>query len=54
VSLLQKLIPICALQAAMEGYEVKTLEEVAPRLIFLLPLPAVVMSLGQHMEMMKD
>jgi adenosylhomocysteinase len=37
--------PICALQAAMEGYEVKTLDEAAPIGDIFVPLLAVAMSL---------
>ena len=47
--------PICALQAAMEGYEVKTLEEVAPVAdIFVTATGCCDVITGQHMEMMKD
>ncbi|MDD4091830.1 MAG: adenosylhomocysteinase [Smithellaceae bacterium] len=47
--------PICALQAAMEGYEVKTLEEVAPMAdIFVTATGCCDVITGRHMEMMKD
>ena len=47
--------PICALQAAMEGYEVKTLEEVAPLGdIFITATGCCDVITGRHMEMMKD
>jgi adenosylhomocysteinase len=47
--------PICALQAAMEGYEVKTLEEVAPiGDIFVTATGCCDVITGKHMEMMKD
>ncbi|MDZ4163501.1 MAG: adenosylhomocysteinase [Smithellaceae bacterium] len=47
--------PICALQAAMEGYEVKTLEEVAPEGdIFITATGCCDVITGRHMEMMKN
>jgi adenosylhomocysteinase len=47
--------PICALQAAMEGYEVKILEEVAPVAdIFVTATGCCDVITGRHMEMMKD
>jgi adenosylhomocysteinase len=47
--------PICALQAAMEGYEVKTLEEVVPRGdIFVTATGCCDVITGRYMEMMKD
>jgi len=47
--------PICALQAAMEGYEVNTLEEVAPMGdIFVTATGCCDVITGRHMEMMKD
>jgi adenosylhomocysteinase len=47
--------PICALQAAMEGYEVKTLEEAAPYAdIFVTATGCCDVITGKHMEMMKD
>ncbi len=38
--------PICALQAAMEGFEVKPVEDALPKATSMLPLPATVTSLG--------
>ena len=38
--LVTEIDPICALQAAMEGFRVVTMEEAAPLVIFLLPVPA--------------
>jgi adenosylhomocysteinase len=47
--------PICALQAAMEGYEVKTLEEVLPvGNIFITATGCCDVVTGKHMEKMKD
>ncbi len=47
--------PICALQAAMEGYEVKTIEEVAPMAdIFVTATGCCDVITGEHMEKMKD
>jgi adenosylhomocysteinase len=47
--------PICALQAAMEGYEVKTLDEAAPIAdIFVSATGCCDVITGRHMEMMKD
>ncbi len=47
--------PICALQAAMEGYEVRTLEEVAASGdIFVTATGCCDVITGKHMEMMKD
>jgi adenosylhomocysteinase len=47
--------PICALQAAMEGYEVKTLEEVASLGdIFVTATGCCDVITGKYMEMMKD
>lgn len=47
--------PICALQAAMEGYEVKTLEDVAPMAdIFVTATGCCDVITGKHMESMKD
>lgn len=47
--------PICALQAAMEGYEVKTLEEVASLGdIFITATGCCDVITGKHMEMMKN
>jgi adenosylhomocysteinase len=47
--------PICALQAAMEGYEVRTLEEVAAiGDIFVTATGCCDVISGKHMETMKD
>jgi len=47
--------PICALQAAMEGYEVRTLDEVATTGdIFVTATGCCDVITGKHMEMMKD
>ncbi len=47
--------PICALQAAMEGYEVKTMEDVvAVGDIFVTATGCCDVITGQHMEMMKN
>ena len=47
--------PICALQAAMEGYEVRTLEDVASIAdIFVTATGCCDVITGRHMEMMKD
>ncbi|OGP86695.1 MAG: adenosylhomocysteinase [Deltaproteobacteria bacterium RBG_19FT_COMBO_43_11] len=47
--------PICALQAAMEGYEVKTLEEVLNSGdIFITATGCCDVITGRHMEKMKD
>jgi len=47
--------PICALQAAMEGYEVRTLEEVASAAdIFVTATGCCDVITGRHMEKMKD
>ncbi|MDI6741289.1 MAG: adenosylhomocysteinase [Smithella sp.] len=47
--------PICALQAAMEGYEVKTLEDVvSDGDIFVTATGCCDVITGRHMEMMKD
>jgi adenosylhomocysteinase len=47
--------PICALQAAMEGYEVSTLEAVAPvGDIFITATGNCSVITGAHMERMKD
>ena len=46
---------ICALQAAMEGYEVRTMEEVAPiGDIFVSATGCCDVITGRHMEMMKN
>jgi adenosylhomocysteinase len=47
--------PICALQAAMEGYEVKTLETLAPEGdIFVTATGCADVVTGDHMKRMKD
>ncbi len=47
--------PICALQAAMEGYEVSTMEEMAPKGdIFVTASGCCDVITGEHMEMMKN
>lgn len=47
--------PICALQAAMEGYEVKTLEEVAPKAdIIVTATGCTDVVRSEHMKAMKD
>jgi len=47
--------PICALQAAMEGFEVGTLEDVAPLGdIFVTATGCCDVITGRHMEMMKN
>jgi adenosylhomocysteinase len=47
--------PICALQAAMEGYEVQTLDDVAPAAdIFVTATGNVDVITADHMRAMKD
>jgi len=47
--------PICALQAAMEGYEVKTLEDVVSEAdIFITATGCCDVITGGHMEKMKN
>ena len=47
--------PICALQAAMEGYEVRTMDEAAPLGdIFVTATGCCDVIRGEHMEAMKD
>ncbi len=47
--------PICALQAAMEGYEVKTMDEMAPKAdIFVTATGNVDVITLDHMRQMKD
>ena len=47
--------PICALQAAMEGYEVVTMEEAAPQGdIFVTATGCMEVIRGEHMAVMKD
>src|SRR5687767_15252015 len=47
--------PICALQAAMEGYEVKTIEDVVERAdIFITATGNLNIITAEHMARMKD
>ena len=47
--------PICALQAAMEGYQVSTMEEMAPQAdIFVTATGCANVIRGEHMRAMKD
>ena len=53
--LISEVDPICALQAAMEGYEVVTLEDAAPRgdiFVTATGVPRVIR--GEHLTRMKD
>ena len=53
--LVTEIDPICALQAAMEGYEVTTMEEAAPRAdIFVTATGNVDVITLDHMRQMKD
>jgi len=53
--LVSEIDPICALQAAMEGYEVVTMEEAAPRAdIFVTATGNVDVITLEHMRQMKD
>ena len=53
--LVTEIDPICALQAAMEGYEVTTMEDaVAAADIFVTATGCVDVITGAHMEKMKD
>ncbi|HEV2575237.1 adenosylhomocysteinase [Methylocella sp. CPCC 101449] len=53
--LVSEIDPICALQAAMEGYEVLTMEEAAPRAdIFVTATGNVDVITVDHMRAMKD
>ncbi len=53
--LITEVDPICALQAAMEGYEVTTMADACPRAdIFVTCTGNYHVITGQHMEMMKD
>ncbi len=53
--LITEIDPICALQAAMEGYEVVTLEEAAPiGGIFVTTTGCADVIRGEHMQVMKD
>jgi adenosylhomocysteinase len=52
--LITEIDPICALQAAMEGYEVTTMEEAAPEAdIFITATGCCDVVRGEHMEKMK-
>ena len=53
--LITEIDPICALQAAMEGYEVTTMEEAAPQAdIFVTATGCIDVIRGEHMKAMKD
>jgi adenosylhomocysteinase len=53
--LITEIDPICALQAAMEGYEVVTMEEAAPQAdIFVTATGNDDVITGEHMKVMKD
>ena len=53
--LISEVDPICALQAAMEGYEVTTMEEAAPRAdIFVTATGNIDVITIEHMRKMKD
>jgi adenosylhomocysteinase len=53
--LITEIDPICALQAAMEGYEVVTMEDAAPLGdIFVTATGCVDVVRGEHMRVMKD
>ncbi len=53
--LITEIDPICALQAAMEGYEVTTMEEAAPiGDIFVTATGCCDVIRGEHMQKMKD
>ncbi|MDA0713198.1 MAG: adenosylhomocysteinase, partial [bacterium] len=53
--LITEIDPICALQAAMEGYEVITMEEAAPQGdIFVTATGCMDVITGEHMSNMKD
>ena len=55
IVLVTEIDPICALQAAMEGYEVVTMEEAASRGdIFVTATGNYHVITGEHMEQMKD
>ncbi len=55
IVLVTEIDPICALQAAMEGYEVVTMEEAATRGdIFVTATGNYHVIKGEHMEQMKD
>jgi len=53
--LITEIDPICALQAAMEGYEITTMEEAAPIAdIFISATGCCNVIVGKHMEQMKN
>jgi S-adenosylhomocysteine hydrolase len=53
--LVSEIDPICALQAAMEGYEVTTMEDAAPRAdIFVTATGNLDVITIEHMRKMKD
>ena len=53
--LVSEIDPICALQAAMEGYEVTTMDEAAPRADIFIPATGNVDVITiEHMRKMKD
>jgi adenosylhomocysteinase len=53
--LVTEIDPICALQAAMEGYEVTTMEDAAPRAhIFVTATGCRDIIRGEHMQVMRD
>ena len=53
--LITEIDPICALQAAMEGYEILTMEEAAPAAdIFVTTTGCCDVIRGEHFEAMKD
>jgi adenosylhomocysteinase len=53
--LITEIDPICALQAAMEGYQVVTMEDAAPvGDIFVTATGCVDVVTGEHMKVMKD
>ncbi len=53
--LITEIDPICALQAAMEGYEVVTMEDAAPMAdIFVTATGCMDVIRGEHMLVMKD
>ncbi len=53
--LVTEIDPICALQASMEGYEVTTMEDAAPRGdIFVTTTGCCDVIRGEHMQKMKD
>ena len=53
--LITEIDPICALQACMEGYEVTTMDEAAPKAdIFVTATGCCDVVAGRHFEVMKD